>query len=565
MKIHTKIIAVCSLAFAMATSCTEDFGEMNTPKDLITEEVVQLDMLFARVLARSVIVNEETGFGTVGNWSGMSISGANRPFEQGEDNTVWDRTYTDYIRNLSDIIHISTRREDADNLVNQRAVARILKVWVFAKATDTYGDIPYFESALPVEQAVKTPKYDSQRDIYLDLFKELKEAVAELDDAKPKFTNADFLYGGDLGKWKKFANSLRLRLALRVRYADETMAREQMADLEEEDLITTRDDDASIYNIDDYPDHENPRYRDLVARKATVVKPTVPKTFLDILKNNNDPRLAVFADTARAEFPQTPGYEHIDYFGYRGRPLIAGEDPGASYAFCCNSTSQWSDLLYVQIQEQPLYKSSETYFNLAEAALFELKGSPQDAQPYFKMGIQRALEHTKALYEDAIPQLPEVVALFGAGKPEAEIESILQSVIDSKAIKQADIDAFLQSDAVVLTGSDENKLEQIINQKMVAFFPMEHEAWADYRRTGYPRVQVGGSNLEMDGKMPRRIIWPGAEQLLNGEQYQIARQNLGGEDKRTSRFWWDANPDPFKPHPDPVERIDLPWEDWVSN
>ena len=182
-----------------------------------------------------------------------------------------------------------------------------------------------------------------------------------------------------------------------------------------------------------------------------------------------------------------------------------------------------------------------------------------------KLGVQLALQHTKELYEDAVPQLPEVVALFHAGKQETEIEAILASVIESKVITQEEIDAFLASDALLLKGSNENKLEQIINQKMVAFFPMEHEAWSDYRRTGYPRVQVGGANLEMDGRMPRRIIWPGSEQLINGEQYQIAKQNIGGEDKRTSRFWWDANPDPFKPHPDPVERIDLPWEDWVSN
>ncbi len=63
------------------------------------------------------------------------------------------------------------------------------------------------------------------------------------------------------------------------------------------------------------------------------------------------------------------------------------------------------------------------------------------------------------------------------------------------------------------------------------------------------------------------IIWPGAEQLINREQYQIVLARYGGEgsDKRTPRIWWDTNPDPYKPHPEPVERIDLPWEDWVQN
>ncbi len=567
MKTYIKITGVLSLVLLMATSCTDDFEEMNTPKDLVTEEVVDMDMLFARVLSRAVIVNEESGFGTVGNWSGMSISGANRPFAQGESNAVWNRTYGDYGRNLSDIIHIASTREDSENLVNKKAVARILKVWAFAKATDTYGDIPYSESALPVEEAITTPKYDEQKDIYADFFKELREAVNEMDASKPKFTDSDFMYNGNLDKWKKFANSLRLRLALRVRYADEALAREQMADLDEADLITSNADNASMYNIDDYPGHENDRYRDLLARKATVIKPTVPKTFVDILKHNDDPRLQVYADTARAAYPQSPGYEHIDYFGYRGRPLIAGDDIQASYAYCCSSTSQWSDLLYVQIQEQPLYKASETYYNLAEAALFGLKGSPDDAQDHFKKGLELALLHTKQMYENAVPQLPEVVTLFNTGDSEEEINAKIADVIADKEITQEDIDNFLETDAAVLNGTQEEKLEQIINQKMVAFFPMEHQAWVEKRRTGYPRIQVVGTNLEMDGRIPRRIIWPGSEQLINGNQYQIALARYGGagSDKRTTRMWWDANPDPYKPHPEPVERIDLPWEDWVQN
>jgi hypothetical protein len=516
-------------------------------------------MLFTRILAET-IVNGESGFGTTGNWAGMSVSGANRPFATGEDNGVWNATYGDVARNLSDIVDICTKRENAADLVNKKAIARIMRVWAFARCTDTYGDIPYFESCLPVESAITTPKYDLQKDIYTDFFKELKEAVAEMDDSKPGFGDADVLYQGDLTKWIKFANSLRLRLALRIRYADPEMATAQMSDLTEDDLITARSDDASIYNITDYPDHENDRYTDLEARQATVEKTMVAQTFLDILKNNNDPRLHVFADTVNAWFPQTPGYEDIPYFGYRGRPLLSGENPEEGYAYGDNTVSKMSDLFWVQIQEFPIYKASETYFNLAEAALFEIK--PGDAQTFYKKGIELAMAHTKELYEDAVPQLPAVVSFFKAGQPQEEIDKYLEDLLAAKEITQEQIDDFLNNEPVVtLSGTNEEKLEQIINQKIIALFPQEHEGWCEHRRTGYPRILVGVESSPLQGNMPRRMPWKGSEQLINGEQYQIALERIGGAgmDTRTTTFWWEANPDPYKEHPGTVETRTTPW------
>lgn len=561
MKRIARITMALSVVIFSYSACTDHFDELNTSRSLITEDLVDVDMMFTRVLAVGIIESSETGFGTTGNWAGMSVSGANRPFDEGGSPGVWNDGYGNYVRNLSDIIHLCSTRDDADQLVNKKSIARIMKVWAFAKITDTYGDVPYFDSGLPVDQAKTTPEYTPQRDIYVDFFKELKEAVAEMDDSKPSFGNADLVYGGNIGKWKKFANSLRLRLALRVRYADAALAQEQMSDLTEADLITTRADDAYIENITDFPNHQNPRYNDLLSRKATTIKAEVAKTFLDILLLNDDPRLHTFADTARAWYPQTPGYEHVDYFGYRGRPLLGGSNPEEGYAYGDNSVSQWSDIFWVKIQEQPLFRASETYFNLAEAALFGLKGSSADAQGYFEKGVELALLHAKETYEKAVPQLSEVVSLFQAGKSAAEIEEILQKTIESKEITQADIDAFMASPALTLTGSNEEQLEQIINQKIIALFPMEHEGWVEHRRTGYPRILVGEELSSLQGKMPRRMPYPDEEQLINRVEYTKAVGRLGGADKdnRLSRFWWDANPDPHKPHPGTVETRTRPW------
>lgn len=559
MKNYIKILTVISLVLLLSFSCTDDFDRMNTSNSLVTQEIVDINMMFTRVMAET-FVNGENGFGTTGNWVGMSVSGANRPFETGENNGVWDNTYSNLGRNLSDIVDICTKRENAPDLVNKKSIARIMKVWAFARCTDTYGDIPYFESCLPVEKAITTPRYDLQKDIYTDFFKELKEAVAEMDESKSAYGDADVIYNGNIEKWKKFANSLRLRLALRIRYADPAMATAQMSDLSEDDLITERGDDASIYNITDYPEHENSRYIDLLARQATVEKAMVAKTFLDIMKNNNDPRLHVFADTVTAWFPQTPGYENVPYFGYRGRPLLSGENPQEGYAYGDNTVSRMSDLFWVQIQEFPLYKSSETYFNLAEAAVFGIKSG--DAQSYYKKGIRLAMEHTKELYERAVPQLPAVVSLFKAGQSQQAKDKYLADLLVEKKLTQDQIDNFLNNEPVaVLSGSNENMLEQIINQKIVALYPQEFEGWCEHRRTGYPRILVGVENSPLKGKMPRRMPWPGSEQLINAEQYQTALGRLGGagKDSRTTTFWWEANPDPYKIHPETVETRTTPW------
>lgn len=559
MDIYIKILSIILVFALVPTSCTKDFEEINTPRDLLLQDQVDVDLMLTRVMAYAIIRNGENGLGTNGNYSGMSVSGANRPFQEGENPVLWNDTYNNYGRNLADIIDICQKRdheEGEESRTNKIAIARIMKAWAFARCTDVYGDIPYFEANLPIEDAVFKPKYDSQKSIYEDLFNELKEAADQLDPDKDSFGDSDIMYNGDVEKWRKFANSLRLRLALRLRYVDAKMASQHMSDLALEDVITKREDDAVVYTITDYPEHTNSRYVDLVSRGFVVVKNVMPKTFIDILAGNDDPRTKVFADTAKADWPGTPGYEQYDYFGYRGSPLLGMAPPEYGYPYADESVSRWSDLLWVPKTERALYKASETYFALAEAALFGLKGSPDQAQEFYKKGLEIALNHTLEFYQDCESQLPEVIRLFD---PEASTQDIAERMA-GKMITQEEIDLFLENSPVVdLTGSDEEKLEQIINQKMIALFPQELEAWSEHRRTGYPRILIGPDTDHLMGRIPRRYPYPTNEQNINGEQYQIALQNMGGEDNRLVRVWWDANPDPIKEHPEEVEWMAKPY------
>ncbi|MCK5276874.1 MAG: SusD/RagB family nutrient-binding outer membrane lipoprotein, partial [Cyclobacteriaceae bacterium] len=252
-----KFIIAFSIAILMSYACTDDFEELNTQSNLVTEDLIDVNLLLTRVQVRSIKEETPNGTGTIGNYSGMSYSSANRPFQEGDSPGVWNNSYTRYTNNLSEIIRLT---KDDPELVNKKAIARIMKVWAFAKVTDTYGDIPYFQSSLPQEDAIYNPTYDTQKSIYEDFFMELKAAASEMDASKESYGAADLVYGGDVDKWRKFANSLRLRLALRLRYVDKQMAIDNMSDLQEADLILSREDDANMFTSTDNQDNNNSNY-----------------------------------------------------------------------------------------------------------------------------------------------------------------------------------------------------------------------------------------------------------------------------------------------------------------
>ncbi len=558
--IRIQIIAVLTLMLTV-NSCTDDYPALNTPTNLVTEDLVDVNLLLTRVQAYSIVLEAPDGRGNVGNYCGMYVSEAGRPFNEGENAGLWNNTYSNYARNLSKIIQICQKRENASDLVNKIAIARIMKAWVFARCTDTYGDIPYSESCLPQEDAIYNPKYDTQKSIYEDLFKELKEAAAQLDVAKESYGAADLVYKGDVTKWKKLANSLRLRLALRVRYVDPNMASSNMSDLNESNLITSRDDDAYIFTATDYTENQSRAYNWLLQISSTSKKDYIGKTMLDILIGNGDahnpadPRIKVYADTAMASWPGTPGYEDIPFFGYRGRPLLGLVPVEEKYPYGAESCSRKPDLLYVPELEMPLFRCTETYFALAEAALFGLKGSAADAQTYYKKGLEAAMSWAKEFYEKCVPQLPKVLEMF---HPKWNADDINQ-YLEYKKLTQDEIDAFLSSSAATLTGSDEEKLEQIINQKLIVLFPNEDEGWAEYRRTGYPRILVGHDQDPLKGVIPRRFMYPTSEQTINSASYKEAVDRMGGTDKMLNKVWWDTNPLAPHKHPGEVEWMEHPW------
>lgn len=549
---NIRILSLLVIAVCMANACTKDFKDLNTNPKLLSEDIVTPELLLTGV---EVSAGSGLSFNNAGNFCGMNVSNANEPFGDYFDDAAWNAAYTGLGNNLAAII----RKTKSDpELINKKAIARILKAWIFSQATDIYGDIPYFEANKAPEEAISTPKYDTQKSIYEDLFKELKEAAAELDASKVSYGDADIIYKGNIIKWKKFANSLRLRLALRVRYADQAMAISNMSDLQEIDLILSPADEALFFTSDDLSQHWNPAYTYIVNYPSGEnTKGFIGKTILDILSNGDnhnpiDPRIKIYADTARFISILTPP---TPPFGYRGMPLLGKVPVQEKYPYGNESVSRFSSFWNVPAIEQPILRASEMYFALAEAALSGLKSG--DANAYYKKGITAGVTETQNFYNRTKDQVTKVEEILHPNWTSADINALLTY----KAMKQTEIDAFLASPITTLTGSDDAKLEQIMNQKMVALYPNATEGWSEWRRTGYPRVLVAADEQSiLHGVSYRRGHYPSVEGLINIANYKEAIQRMGGKDDVLKRVWWDANTSAPHVHPDMVESRNAPWQ-----
>lgn len=542
-----------ALVLLISNACTKNYEEMNTDPKIVTADIIDPGLLLTYVQSQAIVIGGSYGNSADGSLSGMCTRGDGSPFGEADMPGMWNFSYTVTLNNLSDIIHIIEKRENRDELVNKTAIARIMKAWSVSRLTDTYGDVPYSESCLPQEQAIYSPKYDSQESIYRDLLKELKEAIAQMDPSKPSFGSADLIYGGDVGKWEKLANSLRLRLALRIRYADPDLARAQLSDLTEADLMSDLGDDAYILNSTEYPEHLNPRYFRIINWGTVSEEVHTHKVMIDILKNdslNMDPRIKIYADTVKAPFKggTSPNGYYFPPYKYRGVPSMGTTPIEYRYPWQGTTVSDLSEFWRVPVLAPALMRCSEVYFALAEAKLAGIlpasfSGTVQD---YYRRGIDASIEWYKWLYNLAAPQIPDLMLKYihnpayapGAQWTQADVDKYL----NHKKITDTEVDNFKSTEMYSLSGTEEEQLEKIINQKIVALYPDVFEGWCEYRRTGYPRLPIGPDESLLKGVVPRRNPWPYNERNINSESYNEALARYGGKDNRLVKFWWDKNP-----------------------
>ena len=399
------------------------------------------------------------------------------------------------------------------------ALAQILKISAWHKATDMFGPIPYKEAG----KGLITVPYDSQEEVYKAMFKELSDAIEVLtkyaDNGNNKLLpNADAVYAGDVHKWVVYANSLMLRLAMRVYYADAALSKKYALQAVNHSygVMKTKDDEAKMERGASLEFKNN---LDVLINQYNECR--MGSSMLAYLGGYQDPRLPKYFNTSTVSQAVTVG----TYGKYSGVPT--GHDVSSNDAFRDSSRPAITSTT-------PTYwmRASEVYFLLAEAALhgFAVGGT---AESLYEKGIEMSFE------ENGIAS-SEVADYMSSGlKPSAYSFHLTNPSVnvDAPALTQATTE---------WTGTDEEKLEKIMIQKWIALYPNGQEAWSEYRRTGYPKLHSAISNYsngEVDSEVGiRRMRFPtnkstSAEDIANLES---ARKLLrGGLDKAGTRLWWD--------------------------
>lgn len=399
------------------------------------------------------------------------------------------------------------------------ALAQILKISAWHKATDMFGPIPYKEAG----KGLITVPYDSQEEVYKSMFKELSDAIEVLtkyaDNGNSKLLpNADAVYAGDVHKWVVYANSLMLRLAMRVYYADAALSKKYALQAVNHSygVMKTKDDEAKMERGASLEFKNN---LDVLINQYNECR--MGSSMLAYLGGYQDPRLPKYFNTSTVSQAVTVG----TYGKYSGVPT--GHDVSSNDAFRDSSRPAITSTT-------PTYwmRASEVYFLLAEAALhgFAVGGT---AESLYEKGIEMSFE------ENGIAS-SEVADYMSSGlKPSAYSFHLTNPGVN------VDVPAVTEA-TTAWSGSDEEKLEKIMIQKWIALYPNGQEAWSEYRRTGYPKlhsVVTNYSNGEIDSEVGiRRMRFPtnkstSAEDIANLES---ARKLLrGGLDKAGTRLWWD--------------------------
>lgn len=396
---------------------------------------------------------------------------------------------------------IRTVKTDATQS-NLYAIARIWKAYTFHRITDLYGDIPYSQAGEGYASSNFTPKYDTQQSIYLDLLNELDQAASSLDASKTSYASADLVYGGDVNKWKKFAYSLMFRLSMRMTKVDPSTAKTWAQKAIAGGIILNDADLAKVAFVAGGQDiNKNPVSLALRSNNYAVANGNdnteggkFASTFISYLKTNNDPRLSSLAVVWVNKVQDTTSTIQK---GMQNGLLQKPSDFG---------TYSEPNINTVLKLDAPMIILSNAEMNLLMAEAIIRGWASGDASAFFNNGITASMKS---------------MALYG----------------DASAINSAKINGYLSKHAFT-TGFDA-QLEQIHTQMWVSLFPDEVEAYSNWRRTGYPKltpVNITG-NLT-NGTIPRRLLYPLAEENLNGPNFKaaVARQ---GANTLTTRIWWD--------------------------
>lgn len=436
---------------------------------------------------------------------------------------LWDSQFPREVKNVTDMVE---RTKNDESMTNINAVSRIMRVFIFSRLTDLYGDIPYFQAAKGYYEGILTPVYDEQEAIYNDFFLELDAATKALDATKDVITQ-DFYFEGDIDKWKKFGNSLRLRLAMRLTKVNPEKAQTEAEAAITSGVMTSNDDIAAMKHIDvpfggDVYGGNGVSYVFMnVSAAESAFRMTT--TLGNYLTETADPRLSLMAACYIDDNQRTEITEQV--YAHYGNDTSMLMPP---------STFIWENVpapatldvngVPTEVVGKFLYLQPSKYLTAINAPYIVMSYS--EVELWMAEAAFRGWNTGKTTNEHFASALDAGVKQF--------------TVYGAPAVEQSAIDAFVAGNTIE-TGKE---LEQINTQLWINFALNGQEAYANWRRSGYPALvypQKDPAVNQSNGEIPRRMQYPVNEYLLNKANVDAAVARMtGGSDSWMNRVWWDV-------------------------
>lgn len=574
-------LAIIGCGLMTVSSCSDDhMNGVNTDptKPLQTDANGQLTTALLQTYGDFGLMDTYrsyiTGFTQyfAGGWNVSKYAGSVH-FEDDQARLIWDNYYTMAIKNLRDGIAHS---DDSPNL---NAVLRIHRVYLMSVLTDIYGDIPCLSVNEGLENDLATPAYDTQKDIYYWFFTELKACVAQLGTGNDAITGDVTGYIGDTDMWKKYANSLRMRFAMRISDVDADKAQTEFeaAYNDAAGYISSATEDAVVkYANYPYTYYDGAREYNfrvnalgeiLYGQDPSSPSSLISATLYEYLNDNNDPRRDkicrhyinlkrsqikpdrqgnvdvtqevsdYLASEGKSVTPCYPGYAwygtnsdlKIEWLSAPGNdriPTLAKlvqQDPEAGYDknnYPVRMMRPWLSIDFCQPDRSGILMTyAEVELLLAEAASkhWNVGGSVVD---HYRTGTAEAIRHINKYYMES-----------------------------DNVISDTDITTYVDAMAAKYDFTDAEKAREAINlQAWILHMMNPAEGWANLRRSDYPvlynRASLGFNKdfTYDDGSLdtPNRLCYPALEKKYNSANYRAALDRMGGKDDWHKHVWWDA-------------------------
>ncbi len=475
-----KILFFLVCMMLTASSCTNGFEDINRNPN--SPETIGPQFLLSNVISVSSDQNAYLQGFRYANYlaqfaASVEFERIDR-YEMGSNSDYWNIIF----RLLSDI---ESMKEDAASNEAYEAVGDIMRSFLFSQLTDMWGDVPYSE-ALQAKAGNFTPRYDSQESIYTDpntgILAVLERAAATLDGTTSTI-QGDMMFGNNLDKWARFANSLRVRYLLRCsKRLSDFSALQTLADSDR--LMRSNADNAVVPYLNAAPN----QWPMSQAALGLYQEHRMTLTVDSVLKLWDDPRIAVFyKPTQKSVIEGNPQFKGL--LNGQDRETIAAK--GIELSDISLFGPNYRDV--ADGVDAQFMQYAELQFALAEAAA---RGYiTGDVRTYYEAGIAASFDY----FEVDLP---------------------------------AD---YLMRPAIALDGNDD--LTKILTQKWMSLIGNGHEAWFNIRRTGIPALKPGPDNLN-DGRYPVRYLYPESEQATNSANYREAAERIGG-DNINSQGWWE--------------------------